>query len=385
VRLSIDRALRGVIFMESNLSNFSASSAGKQKRISLSAYKFMARKLFARKTEINLKNVAAKSWDIAPGETTVSPPAIFLPGQLERVSAWEARFFPFEHPARTMHGRLRMDHGPTRGHLIKDVWLIDGALYKGNASLWLSLNPTKLPRIVVDTEIERGAAYCTQNGNTWFGTWLMEDCVTYALACNEGVPVTTAPSARFPIFSQAPAYENWLGMKPVRLRSAFFRELVLFDDLSNNRSRHLRYRAMGEKLLSHVNYASHPGVFILRGGDGDLRLLRNEIAIAEHLHKTRGFRILDPLRTDVPTIVATCAGARVVMGVEGSQLVHGVNVLQPGGALLVLQPPNRFVSYYKFLTDRDNQHFGFVVGTPEGDGFKIDIEEVERTLDLFPV
>lgn len=277
----------------------------------------MARKLFARKTEINLKNVAAKSWDIAPGETTVSPPAIFLPGQLERVSAWEARF-PFEHPARTMHGRLRMDHGPTRGHLIKDVWLIDGALYKGNASLWLSLNPTKLPRIVVDTEIERGAAYCTQNGNTWFGTWLMEDCVTYALACNEGVPVTTAPSARFPIFSQAPAYENWLGMKPVRLRSAFFRELVLFDDLSNNRSRHLRYRAMGEKLLSHVNYASHPGVFILRGGDGDLRLLRNEIAIAEHLHKTRGFRILDPLRTDVPTIVATCAGARVVMGLRGA-------------------------------------------------------------------
>ncbi|MNJ64657.1 hypothetical protein D3C77_606240 [compost metagenome] len=72
------------------------------------------------------------------------------------------------------------------------------------------------------------------------------------------------------------------------------------------------------------------------------------------------------------------------MGVEGSQLVHGVNVLQAGGSLLVLQPPNRFVSYYKFLTDRDNQHFGFVVGTPEGDGFTIDIEEVERTLDLLP-
>ncbi|WP_277397064.1 hypothetical protein [Pseudomonas frederiksbergensis] len=37
----------------------------------------------------------------------------------------------------------------------------------------------------------------------------------------------------------------------------------------------------------------------------------------------------------------------------------------------------------KYLTDRDQQNFGFVVGTPEGDGFKIDIEEVERTLDLF--
>lgn len=370
--------------MESNFSNFSTLSAGHQKKISLSAYKFMARKWFAHKTDINLKHVAAKSWDIAPGEITVSPPAFFLPDQLERVTAWEARFFPFEHPARTMQGGLSVDQGPTRGYLIKDVHLIDGALYKGNASLWLSLNPKTFPRIVVDTEIQRGAAYCTQNGNTWFGTWLMEDCVTYALACNEGVPVTTAPSARFPLFTQAPAYEHWLGMNPLRLRSAYFRELVLFDDWSNNRSRHSRYRAMGEKLLSHVDYASHPGVFILRGGAGDLRLLRNELELAEHLHKTRGFRILDPLKTDVATIVATCAGARTVVGVEGSQLVHGVNVLQPGGSLLVLQPPNRFVSYYKFLTDRDHQHFGFVVGTPEGDGFTIDIEEVERTLDLFP-
>ncbi|MNM93047.1 hypothetical protein D3C81_1054080 [compost metagenome] len=69
---------------------------------------------------------------------------------------------------------------------------------------------------------------------------------------------------------------------------------------------------------------------------------------------------------------------------EGSQLVHGVNVLRSGGSLLALQPPNRFVSYYKYLTDRDHQHFGFVVGTPQGDGFTIDIDEVERTLDLFP-
>ncbi|VVN99786.1 glycosyltransferase family 61 protein [Pseudomonas fluorescens] len=371
--------------MESDVSQISTSSARNKKKWTLAAYKHMARKRLAWKAQINLKNLAVKSWDIASGEISHSPPAFFLPNQMERVTGWEAkRFYPFEHPARTIEGLGNVKQGPTRGYLIKDVWLIDGALYKDKASLWLSLKPGLFPRIFVENEIERGAVYCTQNGNTWFGTWLMEDCVTYSLACNEGVPVTTAPSAMFPLFTQAPAYEDWLGMKPVRLHSAFFRELVLFDDMSNNRSRHLRYRAMGEKLLSHVSYASHPGVFILRGGDGDLRFLRNEIELAEHLHKSRGFRILDPLKTDVPTIVATCAGARTVMGVEGSQLVHGVNVLQPGGSLLALQPPNRFVSYYKYLTDRDNQNFGFVVGTPEGDGFKIDIQEVERTLDLFP-
>lgn len=371
--------------MERDVSETSTSSAENRRTWTLAAYKHIARRKLARQADINLKTIAMKSWDIAPGELSHSPPAFYLPNQLERVTGWEAkRFYPYEHPARTMQGLTSTEQCATRGYLLKDVWLIDGVLYKDNTSFWLTLKPGLFPGVFVEQEIDRGAVYCTQNGNTWFGTWLMEDCVTYPLTCNEGIPVTTAPCARFPLFTQTPAYEDWLGMKPTRLHTAFFRELVLFDDFGNNRSRHSRYRAMGEKLLSHVNYSAHPGVFILRGGDGDLRFLRNELALAEHLRKSRGFRILDPLKTDVPTIVATCAGAQTVIGVEGSQLVHGVNVLPQGGSLLTLQPPNRFVSYYKYLTDRDYQNFGFVVGTPEGDGFKIDIDEVERTLDLFP-
>ncbi|WDY60194.1 glycosyltransferase family 61 protein [Pseudomonas sp. PSKL.D1] len=371
--------------MDSNISKFSESPVAVDHSWTLAAYWHIARKRLARKADIDLKHVAHRAWDVAPGEVTVSPPAIYLPNQLERVTGWEAkRFFPYVHPARTMEGGLTAQQGPTRGYLLKDVWLIDGALYKGNASHWLARKPSTWPRVVVEHEVHRGAAYCTLNGNTWFGTWLMEDCPTYALACNEGVPFTTAPSARYPLFTQTPAYEHLLGMQPLRLHSAFFHELVLFDDLSNNRSRHQRYSAMGDKLLSHVDATPHPGVFILRGADGDLRLLRNELEIAEHLRTHRGFRVINPMKCDVPTIVAACAGARVVIGVEGSQLVHGVNVLQPGCGLLTLQPPNRFVSYYKYLTDRDHQHFGFVVGMPEGDGFTIDIEEVERTLDLFP-
>ncbi|MFV3406575.1 MULTISPECIES: glycosyltransferase family 61 protein [Pseudomonas] len=352
---------------------------------SLAAYRHMARKRLARQPDIDIKQVADKCWDIAPGEVTVSPPAFYLPDQLARVTGWEGkRFYPYVHPGPTMQGGVRMQQGPTRGYLIKDVWLLEGALYKGAASHWLSLKPNRFPPLRVESEIERAAIYCTQNGNAWFGTWLMEDCATYALACDEGVPVTTAPSARYPVFTQGPAYEDWLGMNPLRLRTAFFHELVVFDDTSNNRSRYQRYRDMGNKLLAHVEHAPHPGVFILRGSEGDLRLLRNELEIAEHLRQTRGFRVINPMQLDVPAIVAACAGAQVVMGVEGSQLVHGVNVLQPGGTIFPLQPPNRFVSYYKYLADRDGQHFAFVVGTPQGEGFTIDINEVERTLDLLP-
>jgi hypothetical protein len=50
--------------------------------------------------------------------------------------------------------------------------------------------------------------------------------------------------------------------------------------------------------------------------------------------------------------------------------------------LLVLQPPNRYCSLFKNLTDRDGQKFGIVVGIQTGDDFTIDPDEVERTLDL---
>jgi hypothetical protein len=377
--------------MEIHMLEINTLRSGGRAKWSLAAYKHILKTRFTRKPSLTLQSVAVKTWQIAPGEISIAPPAFFLPDQLERVTGWEEDlFYPYEHPRRTMEGAGSIEHGPTLGYLLKDVWLIDGVLYKDNARSWLSPKSGWLPRIRVENEIDRGAMYCTAGGNKWFGTWLMDDCVTYPMACDEGTPVTTTLAAN--VVSSAnndilhtPGYEEWLGMKPVRLRNAFFRELVIFDDLSQNRHKHLRFRAMGEKLLSHVKTCSHPGVFILRRGKGELRFLRNEMEIAERLRDRRGFRILDPAKSDVPTIVATCAGARTVVGIEGSHLIHGVNVLQPGGSLLVLQPPNRFLCFFKYLTDRDCQYFGFVVGTPEGDGFSIDPDEVERTLDLFPL
>jgi len=353
----------------------------------LAAIEHILTKRLFRKPPRTLQSVAVKTWEIAPGETSIAPPAFFLPNQLERVTGW-ADFYPNEHPRRTMEGGSVV-HGATRGFLLKDVWLIDGALYKDDAHSWLAPRSSWWPQVRVECEIDRGAVFCTAGGNKYFGSWLMDDCVTYPMACAEGVPVTTAHAANLVFTAQTgvlhtPGYEDWLGMKPARLNNAFFRELVIFEDLSQNRHRHLRFRALSDRLLSHVKASPHPGVFILRAGTGAQRLLHNEIELAEHLHNRRGFRILDPAKVDVPTIVATCAGARTVVGIEGSQLIHGILVLQPGGSVLTLQPPNRFVCSFKYQTDRDHQHFGFVVGHPEGKGFRVDAGEVERTLDLFP-
>lgn len=336
----------------------------------------LKRRVF-HKQPINFESLAEQTWELAPSETSITPPAYFLPNQLERITSW----FKSGIPRVQMAGGISVTHTSTRGFLLKNAWLIDGVLYKDTACSYLHPRSRHwFPQLHVENEIDRGAVFCSETGNKYFAHWLMDDCLTYPLALAEGIPVTTNQ----PVGRHVPAYESWLDMAPTRLNSAFFKELVIFSDRGQNQYRHARFNALREKLLSRVKSQAHPGVFILRGNDGSKRSLINEMALAEYMHAKRGFRILDITKADVANIVATCAGAQVVMGVEGSQLIHGILTLPLGGAILTLQPPNRFVDSYKLMADRDSQHFGFVVGIAEGDDFRIDPDEVERTLDLFP-
>ncbi len=339
--------------------------------------KAILRKRLLRRPPIILQTIADRSWQVAPSETAISRPAYFLPNQLERVTGTAYT----DDPRREMAGGLEIVHAPSRGFSVKDAWLVDGVMYKRNAWHWLHPRTGAVPRLRVEREIDHGSVYSTFVGNGFFGLWLTDDCAAYPLAADAGDPITTEE----PVSPHILAYEQWLGMKPTRLRSAFLREVVVFDDFGQTRHKRARFRALGERLLSRVKVEPHPGVFILRRGSGKRRILNNELQLAEHLRARRGFRIVDVTRDDVPAIVAACAGARVVAGVEGSHLVHGIMVLRPGGAVLTLQPPNRFCSVIKRTTDPDGQHFGFVVGQAEGgDGYRVDADEVERTLDLFP-
>ncbi len=338
----------------------------------------LARRL-ARRPARDLRERAEAIWEISAAERSVERPAIFLPGQLERVTGWA---FASEHPRAAMTGGREIIHAATRAYLLRDAMLVDGVLYKDDACWHLQPQVRRLPHVRVEQEYARGAVYCSSSGNKYFGNWLMDDCATYPLAVAEGTPLTTDQ----PVSVHTPAYEGWLGMKPERVHAAHVRELVIFEDIGQNSSKRRRCRDMGEKLRAHLDRVTpHPGVFVLRGRTGMQRLLRNELELAERLRDRRGFLILDPVKADVPTIVATCAGARAVVGVEGSGLMHGILHLPVGGAVVALQPANRFVRVYKDLTDRDDQHFAFVVAAMEPNGdFTIDGDELERTLDLLP-
>jgi len=326
-----------------------------------------------------LESLASRIWEIAPAEVRAAPPAFHLPGQFERVTQLSPFASDLDAERRQLRGQSSSMHGATRAMLLEDVILADGVLYKGAARMHLHKRSRLVPPMRVREQQEPSALYCSSPGNQYFGNWLIDDCTTYPLAVEHGRPIASASVVASP---QMLAYEALLGMRPNRCDHTWFKRLVIFDDVGQNRHKRQRFKSLGDQLLGGRAATPHAGVFLLRGRAGQRRVLRHERKIAERLQQTRGIRVIDPMAHSAAQIIEMCAGAEVVVGVEGSQLVHGLVMLRPGGSLLTLQPPNRYCSLFKNLTDRDDQKFGIVVGTPAGEDFDADVGEIERTLDL---
>jgi hypothetical protein len=325
---------------------------------------------------LDIEAAAADRWMIAPASKHYVASAKFLPGQLDRVRG--AEFADLETTVSVLRGDYDTIEGETWGFHLKDVDLVDGVLYSQNSLRHLRKRHHRWPAYMVPTETARGALYESWLGNRWFGPWLSDDCLTYRLAEKFGIPATTS----LPENGHVPAYEALLGMRPVRIGRAHFDELTVFSDMPHNDHKRERCDDLRKRLLSGAQADRHPGVYILRGATGDRRMLSNERSIAEALALGRGFRILDHSKATVEEIIAACAGARVVAGVEGSHLVHGLITMPSDSTLLVIQPPQRLVSVLKLRTDRQGQGFAFVVAEGGRDEFTVSLSEIERTLDL---
>lgn len=330
-----------------------------------------------------LESLALKSWQIAPGNTTISKKAFFLEGQLERITGTAYT----DDPHGAMHGGQMIEHAPTRAYKLKDIWMVNGFVYKGlhsfrlHPSFQISKKMNYFPHVLMNAEIDNAALYSTSEGNQYFGLWLTDDCANYALAAAEGTPVT---SNIIP-YSHMSEYESFLEMNPFRTNSAYLRNAIFFDDnWGNNENKHLRFAANRDKLLSRFLATSHFGVFILRRNSGISRVMLNEIEIAEKLREKYRFKIVDVTQNTASEILAACAGAKVLIGIEGSHLFHGLMMLEPNSSVLVLQPPTRFSAVIKNTTDMEDVNYSFVVGIQKGENFYIDFEEVERTLELLP-
>jgi Glycosyltransferase 61 len=331
-----------------------------------------------RALRLDRKGIAAAAierWVIAPAELMEVPPAIYVPGQIERIARTE--FAPLDHTIRSLAGDPAEPVDATVAYRLRDVHIVDGVLYSRGLSLHLRARKHRLPLPRRTKNINSGSLYETWVGNRWFGNWLGDDCLSYRLTEETGAPpVTTSVSC-----GHVPRYEELLAMRPRRIGDTHFDELIVIDDHANNNHRKARAQDMRRRLLRGRNTLPTPGVLLVRGRHGSARVLENEEQIASRLESEYGFRVMQPEDHSVDELIEACGEARIVAGVEGSQLAHGLAVMPAGGTLLTLQPPDRATTALKLLTDRWQQRFAIVIGQGAAESFSVDWGDVARTLD----
>lgn len=322
-----------------------------------------------------LAAAAEEQWQISPAEVRRVPPVIILPGQADRITRAEFTTLPLL--MQSLQGDPAEPIGPTTAYRLSDVDIVDGVVYSGGYTLHLRERRHRMSLGHLES-IPKGAAYESWVGNRWFGNWLLDDCLSYRLAEQAGTPVTTMP----PRGGHVPDYEHKLDMHQRRIADAHFDELVVFDDHANNSGRIARAQDMRDRLTRGLPSGPRQDIFLLRGRSGDQRLLENEAEIAHRLETDYGFRTLFAEDHSVDDLMAACARARIIAGVEGSQLNHGIAAMPAGGTLLTLQPPDRATTAIKLLTDRWQQRFAMVVGHGRAESFRIEWDDVARTLEL---
>lgn len=110
------------------------------------------------------------------------------------------------------------------------------------------------------------------------------------------------------------------------------------------------------------------------------RAIRNPIPLETFL-EARGFTIIDPDRMTSAQIVEATQGAKIILGVEGSHLAHGIYTIADGGTFCILQPPYRFNNIFKDFTDAIGLNYAFTVGHEVEGGFNVDLDELLRLID----
>lgn len=332
------------------------------------------RSLSKRRT---LEDMASRTWLIEKESTQSVPQAVYLEQTLQRATA-AGVFSDLEDQYMLISAR-RVTHRPITGHVLKNAALIGASIYARGFREPLAPAGGFHPRELLDNmHAKQGALGCTYFGNMFFGHFWTDDVPLMQLGSQFGEPVRTSQ----PLARHQRELLDFIALK-VRLASSMtFDELFVFDDRAQTKHKELRYRALRKTFAEKHHRRDAPrGVFVFRGNSGASRVLVNEQEIADAL-AAHGIVSVHPERLSLDDLSRAIWGARLVVGVEGSHLLHGLYNVAEGAAFLTLQPPMRFSNVLKSYTDCLGMHYGFVIGQACERGYRVDLEEVLQVMDM---
>jgi hypothetical protein len=345
-------------------------------------YARLARRLIAGPG--SLESIAYETEILYPEETVAVPPAVFLPGQIERVrddpeeEAWSSQ----QPASREIEDAIasKLTSAPTIAYHIRDCTIFDGSIYKDNYRYTLhpktdkSIFATK-PKIT--RACNEGALASSYLGVRYFGHWLGDDCTRYILAEMFGTPVCM----RRGFANHDGSYANWFDQKWDPIDRSHVHNLTIFQDHGQNLSKRERYKLLRNKLRGFIApICAGSGIYLRRGSTGSQRSVINEGEIINSLCGY-GIETVD-ISDNIEHVVAKLMGAKIIISLEGSHLSHFIYSLPEDSALLVLEPFDRFRSMYRTWSACMGIRFGFVVGTGWDGGYYFSIDEILKTIDL---
>ena len=325
--------------------------------------------------DVDLTNAAVSVDELYPGIRIERPSCIVLPGQCERVTG--AAFGSDVSQEIASLNEVNCDIGPTLRYEFKNVVINKGIIYGSRRQKLFNL---ELPQPDASwTEYKEVTLRSSRIGCYFFGEWLLHDSATHFLAEQVGRP-WSMPTPPWP---HKAGYLALFGQEYSEIGRAFVERLFLFDDLSQNSHKTARLRELRSRVAEKNIGTPNSGriVFLMRGTSGQRRYLINEQEIAETLER-RGAAVLHPEVLSVAELVCQLFGARLIIGVEGSQLYHGIYTLRDGSGILAIQPPDRFYNSSRDWARVLNMRYGIVVGQQCIEGFYLPIDDLLRTIDL---
>ncbi len=322
-----------------------------------------------------VEDICVRREVLCPAEDQETPPGISDPRDFERVTACESTTTMDEERAR-MSGGVR-HHGATVLYELEDAVLRDGWFSSKGWRSWNALHPSPWPG-GAPAELDHAVCGSTFVGSFYFGHWLSDDLPLLLEAERHGRPVIT--TARVP-YTHERGYLDMLGLHTEPLVRARFRRLTWIDNVAQNSYRAQQYRELRRHIRQQTTWKEGRKVMLRRGQSGARRVLVNEAEL-ETILAGRGFEIVDPATCTAREVAQACAGARIALGVEGSQLTHAFLAMADRGGIIALIPAYRYINHYKDLTDCiRTMRYGSITGTAVENGFSIDPDELLRLLD----
>jgi capsular polysaccharide biosynthesis protein len=321
-----------------------------------------------------LLEVAAEVCELEPGSIVECRPPIALPGELDRVVAFvgEAKA-----QIERLHQRTQVE-GPTLSYRLPNAIIADFTVYCADRYQVYRAGHKRAVLFGAADEFEQAQLCTTSCAESYFGHFLREALPLELLAKRR--EMSPLSFCRQPWLHEQD-YRRILNMQPVRSRYASVANLWITDERTLNAGWVSRFEELRARLRAATGAAGGEPVFIRRGALATGRNLQNEDGLCDNLMRL-GFRIISPESTSAEKIAGALLGSRLVVCVEGSAQQHAFLAMPKGSAFVSIQPPSNFNTIGKVIADRIGMKFAFHVADPAGDGFRVDFDRLQKTLDL---